>query len=113
MKLILLCFFISLYAQAQEFNDSFIITLFPDKITVIGPRQALPIASVIIDNRSLSDFRAKISSESKNLVFFSVPSQSKIVQTIEFKSERIKFIPLSPALEEIELVFGKKAYEIP
>ena len=81
---------------------------------VLSPEKKKPFFTVLVENRSLSDQVAKFMTKGKNLKFVSVPSGKSETVEIENKTEgAVYFVPLSPAFQDVELIFGKKAYEIP
>lgn len=106
--------FFSLNSFAQEYSDSFLITILPDKVKVISPEKKKSEVTVVIENKSLSTINAKIATISKNVKFVTIPSREKETVSIKIdQAQGLKFVPISPAFQEIELIFGRTSYEIP
>lgn len=81
---------------------------------VSSPSKKSNVLTVLLENRSLSDQVGKFMIKGKNLKFVSVASGKN--ETVEIQNKegaQVYFVPLSPAFQEVELIFGKKAYEIP
>ena len=101
-------------AFAQVKPDAFIIQISDQSMTVLSPQKHKSIFSVIVDNRSLTDQVGKFTVLGKNLKFLSVKTgQTETVEIENKSSDPVVFVPVSPAFQEVELLFGKKAYEIP
>ncbi len=110
--LVLLLFSFSLFAVQK--GESFNIDLHDGTVKIVSPAKETNTVGFIITNHTLSDLRGKISTEDKDLNFFSIKSQK--TRTFDLKprkGQRIYFVPLSPPGQEIELVASRKAYEIP
>lgn len=113
MRIFLLLLF-PLLISAQSKVETFIIQVQDRSMKVLSPKKKKSIMTVLVENRSLSDQVGKFMIEGKNLKFVSVPSGKSETVEIENKSgATVYFVPLSPAFQEVELIFGKKAYEIP
>ena len=113
MKLILLLMFPFL-APAQVKTEGFIIQVSDRSMAVLSPEQKKATFSVIVENRSLSDQVGKFLMGNKIIKFISVQSGKTETVEIENKtSSPVIFVPVSPAFQEVPLLFGKKAYEIP
>lgn len=113
MRLLFLFIFPTL-AFAQVKPEAFIIQIHDRYISVLSPEKSKSQFSVIVENKSLSDQVGKFSVAGKMLKFVSV--QSGKAQTVEIENKTstpVEFIPVSPAFQEVPLIFGKKAYEIP
>lgn len=99
---------------AQVKTEGFIIQVSDQGMSVLSPEKQRPLFSVIVENRSLSDQVGKFVVGSKILKFVSVKSGKTESLEIENKtSSPVVFVPVSPAFQEVPLMFGKKAYEIP
>ncbi len=99
---------------AQVKTEGFIIQINDRSMSVLSPVKKKALFSVLIENRSLSDQVGKFVVGSKILKFVAVKSGKNEAIEIENKtSEPVVFIPVSPAFQEVPLMFGKKAYEIP
>lgn len=99
---------------ADPKSESFIVQIGDRHIKVIAPDKRKDLFAVLIENRSLSDQVAKFTANGNNLKFVTVKSNSSKTVEIENKtSSSVLFVPTSPAFQEVELIFGKKSYEIP
>lgn len=113
MKFFVLIFF-PLMVFSQVKTEGFIIQVNDRSVSVLSPEKKNTLFSVIIENRSLSDQVGKFIVGSKILKFVSVASGKSETVEIENKSQTpVVFVPVSPAFQEVPLLFGKKAYEIP
>lgn len=99
---------------AQVKTESFVILIKDRSMEVLSPEKKRNLFAVILDNRSLSDQVGKFTLNGKILKFVSVKSGK--TETIEIENKAsvpVTYVPVSPAFQEVELHFGKKAYEIP
>jgi hypothetical protein len=95
-------------------NEAFVIQINDRSMNVATPDLKRQLFSVIVENRSLSDQIGKFTSNGKILKFVSVKAGASETVEIENKTaSQVIFVPVSPAFQEVELIFGKKAYEIP
>ena len=114
MKMFLLLNILTVHALAAPQIDSFFIKVDDRKIEVNAPKKRTTIFSVIVENKSLTDQVAKFVAGSETLKFINVPSgKTESIELFNKTNKNVFFVPVSPAFQEIELVFGKKAYEIP
>jgi hypothetical protein len=105
-----LCF--SVYAE--EDASAFFIQIYSDKIAVRSPKELNKNLNITVENKTLFNLTAKISNSSKDLSFITIFANSKSSVSIKLESiERLKFVPISPSIHEIELVAGRDHYEIP
>ncbi len=114
MKLIGLLLLIPIFCLAESRPDTFIVSMMDRKVQVISPEKIRDIFSVVVENKSLSKLVAKFSTEEGTIKFISIESGK--TETVEIKHNngaKVFFVPLSPAFQEIELIVGKKEYEIP
>ncbi len=112
MKFILLLLPMLAFAAPQ--TEVFIIQVMDRKMTVISPDTQRKLFSVIVENRSLSDQVARFQVKGKLLKYVSIPSgKSESVEIENSSGSPVTFVPVSPAFQEVELTFGKKAYEVP
>jgi hypothetical protein len=111
MKWLLLLLTFTCFAAS---NEAFIVQIQDRSMNVISPETKRNLFSVVVENRSLSDQVGKFIAGGKILKFVSVKSGKSETVEIENKtSTNVTFVPVSPAFQEVELLFGKKAYEIP
>lgn len=114
MKLWFLLCLLPIVSFAQPKKEGFVIQINDRSMTVLSPVQSRQLFSVLVENRSLSDQVAKFTLGNKILKFVSVQSGKSEAVEIENKSSgTVVFVPVSPAFQEVPLIFGKKAYEIP
>lgn len=112
MKFLLLL--LPLLAYAAPKTEAFIIQVMDRKMSVLSPDNQRKLFSVIVENRSLSDQVARFEVRGKLLKYISVPSgKSESVEIENASGSPVTFVPVSPAFQEVELTFGKKAYEVP
>lgn len=101
--------------KTKEKSDSFIIKVFHDKVKVVAPEKYEKGQHVIVENKTLVDLWGRVQTvEGKVIGFVSI--KPKGFQSVELnvgKKEQIVFIPLAPPFQEIRLIRGKAAYEIP
>jgi hypothetical protein len=109
---ILLCY--SGLVVAEPKTDNFVIQIHDRSMSILSPEKKRPVFSALVENHSLSDQVGKFTVNGKLLKFVSVKSGQTEPVEIENKSPyNVVFVPVSPAFQEAELIFGKKAYEIP
>lgn len=114
MKLWVTLFLFSTFIFAQVKTEGFIVQINDRSMYVLSPDKKKPMYAVIVENRSLSDQVGKFIVGGKILKFVSVKSGKTETVEIENKTDAsVVFVPVSPAFQEVPLVFGKKAYEIP
>lgn len=104
-----------LFAATSAWADeAFKIQLHDRMIRVESASKSTERFAVIIENLSLSDVTGKFVSAGKDLKFVSIKStQSKTVEFNHKGNAVVSFQALAPAFQEVSLVFGKGAYEIP
>lgn len=107
-------FFLPVLALAQVKSDTFVVVVNDRSMSILCPEKKKDVFSVIVENRSLSDQVAKFTVGKKLLKYVSVKSGKSETVEIENKSTAaVFFVPVSPAFQDAELRFGKKAYEVP
>lgn len=105
---------LSSVAFSQVKTENFVIQIQDRNMSVLSPETRKNLFTVMIENRSLSDQIGKFIVQGKILKFVSVKSgQTEVVEIENKTSAHVVFVPVSPAFQEVELLFGKKAYEIP
>jgi hypothetical protein len=113
LLVILSLFFIS-FAKAEERSEAFLVKVFDNYVRVVSPDKNYTLVSVIIENKTMSKLIGKISKGKTDLAFLSIdPDKTKSVQVKYSKDEKLIFVPMAPASQEVELIVGKKTYEIP
>lgn len=115
MRLILfLLVLIAVPSWGQTHNPTFIIKLTDAGLRISAPEKKMKMFSVIVENNSLSDQVAKFVTNNQNLKFMTVEAGKS--QTVEIENKggaSVFFVPISPSFQEVELIFGKKTYEVP
>ena len=95
-------------------DGAFKIQLHDRMIRIESPTKSTEQFAVILENLSLSDVTGKFVAGGRDLKFVSVKStQSKTVEFNHKGNTVVSFQALAPAFQEVSLVFGKGAYEIP
>ena len=106
-----LLFIISSSAIAQE---SFSIEFHDRFIKVNAPEKAKKSFSAIIHNHSQTVLLGKFATNSENLKFIQLsPDESRPVEFLVRNGDTVRFVALSPAAQSVDLIFGKKTYEVP
>lgn len=105
---------LSLSVSAQEKSDAFLVKVFDSYVRVISPDKNYSMVSVIVENKTLSKVVGKIVKGKTDLSFITIdPDKTKSVQVKYSKDEPLFFVPLAPASQEVQLIVGKRTYEIP
>lgn len=94
--------------------EAFKVQIYDRLVRVEAPPKASGQYAVIIENLSLSDVAGKFVAAGKDLKFVSVKStQSKTIEFTHGSGTLVSFQCMAPAFQEVALLFGKGAYEIP
>lgn len=102
------------FAYASVTSESFIIQIHNKSMSIVAPEKVRKKFAVIVENQSLSKQIGKFVSENQNLKYISVPpGKSETVEIENLSDKKVFYVPLSPAFQEVNLEFGKRAYEIP
>lgn len=119
-KNILLILFLSVFYPlatiASKNSESFEILAYDANIKVSSPDKFNEKAGVIFTNETNYDFKMKIASTDNNInpIYTTIRAgKTKGIELTFSTNHIVKVIPLSPAFQEIELIFGKNTYEIP
>ncbi len=94
--------------------EAFRIELHDRKIHVESPVKVGTQYAVIVDNQSLNDTVGKFHSAGVDLKFITVKAGA--TRSVEFRhtgKENVYFQPMAPAFQQVELIAGKKTYEVP
>lgn len=114
MKTIFVLFGLMLISQAYASTENFIIQVKDRTMSIMAPEKKKNTFTVMVENRSLTDQLGKFTVQGQILKYVSVKSgQTEPVEIENKTSASVYFVPVSPAFQEVELIFGKKAYEIP
>ena len=111
------CLFLSFYSfqLAAQSSGAFTVEIKDDYTKVLAPDKYRKQQNVVIKNQTLVEFRGRLeSSDTGVLKHVAIPPKKyKAIDVVLEKGEKLKFLPLSPSLQAVELNFGKKSYEIP
>ena len=105
---------LSALSWGQNHNPTFIIKLTDSGLRISSPEKKMKMFSVIVENNSLTDQVAKFVTGYQNLKFVTIEAGRS--QTVEIENKGgapVFFVPISPSFQEVELIFGKKTYEVP
>ena len=115
LKIFALVIFIPLSSLAAEQAETFVISVYDSYIKVVSPPKHRSSLSIIIENKMLSKMIAKVvNSKGDQIDVMTIPPTGFHSVNLKIKkNERLYFVPMTPAFQEVELIFGKKSYEIP
>jgi len=107
--------FILTQVEAYERSDAFIIRLYDKRIKILAPSQYDPKLNVIIENKTLTKTIAKLErTNGEILSYISImPGKFTSLALKTKKGEVLYFVPISPPFQKVELIPGRKPYEIP
>lgn len=106
--------FVTMTAAADQKTESFIIQINDRSLKVVSPEVPRKLFAVVVENGSLSNQVGKFTINGQAVKFVSVLSgRSETVEIENRSGSAVTFVPVSPAFQDVELKFGKKAYEIP
>lgn len=101
-------------AFAAPSGEAFLIQINDRNMVVTTPSTKNKTFAVIVENKSLTEQVAKFVLNGKALKFISVaPGNSESVEIENPSARNVTFVPVSPAFQDVELIFGKKSYEVP
>lgn len=91
------------------------VTIMERSIKVLSPDKFNNPQGIVITNNTLVKVMGKVINEDdKVLKFVSIgPGLHKSIEVKFTKNGKLYFVPMAPSFQEVELVFGKKAYEVP
>lgn len=116
MRFLLLIFLLlpALSWTANSRQNTFIVSMMDRRVHVISPESISATFSVIVENKSLSKLVGKFATDEGALKYISLESgATETVEIIHKSGTKVFFVPMSPAFQEVELIVGKKEYEIP
>ncbi len=94
--------------------NTFIVSMMDRRVQIISPEKISATFTVIVENKSLSKLIGKFSTPEGALKYISIESgATETIEIVHKIGTQIFFVPLSPAFQEVELIVGKKEYEIP
>ncbi|MCB9061778.1 MAG: hypothetical protein H6622_09675 [Halobacteriovoraceae bacterium] len=103
------------FALGLEKSNSFVITMYDHSVKVVSPNKGQKNPGLIVRNKTLGPIRARIErNNSEILGHMMIPPQKDKSIDLEYRpGYDLRFIPLSPPFQDVKLMLGKKAYEIP
>lgn len=111
---LLILFFIHYSSYASERSDAFLVKVYDQYVKVISPDKVYSSVSIIIENHTLSNLTGKLVKGSADHTFVTIkPDKNKSILVKYQSQENLVFVPLAPAFQEVQLIVGKKSYEIP
>jgi hypothetical protein len=114
IKFLIIFMLISMFVEASEFSDSFVIDIQDYSVKVVSPQEKKDKASVIIKNDTLNSIYLKIMGDGQDIVHTHLKNLKSFSHEVEFKKyKKVEIIPLSPPGQSIELIFSSKSYEVP
>lgn len=115
MRVLFFFLFLSFSVSARELQETFVVSVFDKYVKVVSPDKFHSKLSIIIENKSLVKIYGKIDYDSaENPTFVAVfPQESRSVDITPSEKDKIIFVPQAPPFQEVELIFGRKSYEIP
>jgi hypothetical protein len=111
--LLLLLLFLNLVAE--ERSESFLVRMYSKRVKVLSPATFYSPLNILIENKTLVKIVGKVIIYPKREEHYVTikPMKHVAVEVKAKKGDRIFFIPLAPAFQDIELIFGLQSYEIP
>ena len=102
-------------ALSREKSEAFMVYYLNDHVKVVSPDKMLKETFVIIENKTLSKLIGRLEAPLGNIIEqVAIKAGDRSSYSLsKAKGERIFFLPLSPASQEVELIPGKLSYEIP
>ena len=96
-------------------TESFVIKNYHGYFRVLSPKVFNPRVNFIIENKTFTRMYGMIQNRTKKSVdHVSIePNGFKTIPLELQKDDVVVFVPLSPPFQEVNLIFGKKMYEIP
>lgn len=100
---------------ARETSESFIINIYDTYVKVVSPNSASDKVAIIFKNETLSKLRGVIKKRESNYTMHITVDASKFksVEVPYASNDSLYFQSLAPAFQEVDLIIGKKTYEIP
>ena len=91
------------------------VRVFDQKVRVLSPVKYDPNLSVLVENKTMIQIKAKVETESgSDIQHISLEAGKSVsVKLYNLNKEKVFFIPLSPPFQKVELKLGSKPYEIP
>lgn len=102
-------------ALSYERSDAFIVRLYDKSIKVLAPAKYDSKLNVIVENKTLMKSISRLErANGKVISFISVgPGKFAAVDLKAKKGETLYLVPISPPFQKVELITGRRAYEIP
>lgn len=102
-------------ADAYERSDAFIVRVFDKRIKVLAPAKYDPKLNVIIENKTLVKSLSRLERANGTVVSYIAvePGKFTAVDMKAKKGEVLYIVPMSPPFQKVELIPGRRPYEIP
>lgn len=102
-------------ANSYERSDAFIVRLFDKSIKVLAPVKFDAKLNVIVENKTLTKSISRLERPNGELVSFIAVEAGKFkaVDLKARKGESLFLVPISPPFQKVELILGRRPYEIP
>ena len=113
--IIIFSFITSISAHSYERSDAFIVKVFDKKIKVLAPSKYDPKLNVIVENKTLMKSISKLERTNGKVVKYISVEAGKFtsIKLKAKKGEIFYLVPISPPFQKVELITGRKPYEIP
>jgi hypothetical protein len=108
-------FFFLFAVSSWAAERHFVLSVYDKKINVVSPTSTQGSYVVVMQNKTLNKMLAKVVSGlgSTSEYLSIMPNAQASVNVNLKKDEKLFFLPLSPAFQEVELRPGVNEYEIP
>lgn len=114
-KVLLFLLFTPLFQAHSEVSEAFIVLIYDKNVKVISPAKLVPGTAVILENRSLNKIYGKVLSSKRNFVrYVGLEPEDKMSIDLDTSlDKKFSFVSMAPAFQAVNLLPGKKSYEIP
>ena len=112
---LLLVMIICLGATGKKYSESFRVVILKDHYKVYSPLSFKTNRAILFENKTLANIVGKIVDHNDKIIIFVtiMPGEFKRVRVHNSQNDQLRFIPLSPAFQEVKFMVGQKYYEIP
>lgn len=113
--ILFLSFAFGLKSYSQQVSDAFQVKVFESYTQVISPAKMHSEQSIVITNNTSVHVTGQVVDQSKDVLsFVSIrPGRFQVIEVNTNHHTELYFVPLSPGLQEVELIVGRQSYEIP
>ena len=114
---LILLFYLAVFPlQAlSQSSEAFVVEVKDEFTKVLAPKSYNKEQNVIVKNETLVKLRGRLeSSHSGVLTHVAIPpKEHESISVTVSRGEKLRFLPLAPSLQAVELKFGQSTYEIP